>query len=193
MAVEITDANFEQLVMKSDKPVLVDFWAEWCGPCRMVTPLVEEVAQEFEGRAIVGKVNVDSNPTVSAKFGIRNIPTILFIKGGEVKDKQVGATTKNVLSEKLSKLLESPRDFRGGKDLKPGKNSRAHLQPWRCARLFFRHLSLRSLQNRLSDAVHTCEEMVLAEVPILVFPSGAKMGCRLNRHPIFIILVPCSL
>ena len=105
MAVEITDANFEQLVMKSDKPVLVDFWAEWCGPCRMVTPLVEEVAQEFEGRAIVGKVNVDSNPTVSAKFGIRNSPTILFIKGGEVKDKQVGATTKNVLSEKLSKLL----------------------------------------------------------------------------------------
>ena len=105
MAVEITDANFEQLVMKSDKPVLVDFWAEWCGPCRMVTPLVEEVAQEFEGRAIVGKVNVDSNLTVSAKFGIRNIPTILFIKGGEVKDKQVGATTKNVLSEKLSKLL----------------------------------------------------------------------------------------
>ena len=105
MAVEITDANFEQLVMKSDKPVLVDFWAEWCGPCRMVSPLVEEVAQEFEGRAIVGKVNVDSNPTVSAKFGIRNIPTILFIKGGEVKDKQVGATTKIVLSEKLSKLL----------------------------------------------------------------------------------------
>ena len=105
MAVEITDANFEELVMKSDKPVLVDFWAEWCGPCRMVGPVVEEIAHDYEGRAIVGKVDVDSNPQVSAKFGIRNIPTILFIKNGEVVDKQVGAVPKSVLSGKLDAQL----------------------------------------------------------------------------------------
>ena len=105
MAVEVTDANFAELVSGSDKPVLLDFWAEWCGPCRMVGPYVEEIAKEFEGKAFVGKVNVDMNPTLSAKFGIRNIPTILFFKNGEIVDKQVGAATKSALAEKLQKLL----------------------------------------------------------------------------------------
>ncbi len=105
MAVEVTDANFAELVGGSDKPVLLDFWAEWCGPCRMVGPYVEEIAKEFEGKAFVGKVNVDMNPTLSAKFGIRNIPTILFFKNGEIVDKQVGAATKSALTEKLQKLL----------------------------------------------------------------------------------------
>jgi thioredoxin 1 len=105
MALEITDANFEEVVLKSDKPVMVDFWAEWCGPCRMVGPVVDEISKEYEGKAIVGKVNVDHNPGVSAKFGIRNIPTILFIKNGEVVDKSVGAVPKVQLTEKLNKQL----------------------------------------------------------------------------------------
>ncbi|MFT5337602.1 MAG: thioredoxin 1 [Sphingobacteriales bacterium] len=101
MAVEITDANFEELVLKSDKPVLLDFWAEWCGPCRMLGPVVDEIHNDYDGKAVVGKVNVDENPEVSGKYGIRSIPTILFIKNGEVVDKSVGAVAKNVLSEKL--------------------------------------------------------------------------------------------
>lgn len=105
MTLAITDANFEELVLKSDKPVLLDFWAEWCGPCRMVGPLVEQIAQEFEGRAVIGKVDVDSNPSVASKFGIRNIPTILFFKDGEIADKQVGAVPKNTLVAKLEALL----------------------------------------------------------------------------------------
>jgi thioredoxin 1 len=105
MALEITDQNFEELVMKSDKPVLVDFWAEWCGPCRMIGPVVEELANEYADKAIVGKVNVDLNPEVSAKFGIRSIPTILFIKNGEIVDKNVGAAPKAQLSAKLDAIL----------------------------------------------------------------------------------------
>lgn len=105
MALEFTDSNFEELALKSDKPVLIDFWAEWCGPCRMVGPVVEEISKEYEGKAIVGKVNVDNNPELSAKFGIRNIPTILFIKNGEVADKSVGAVPKSQLTEKLNKLV----------------------------------------------------------------------------------------
>jgi thioredoxin 1 len=105
MAVEITDANFNELVQNSDKPVLIDFWAEWCGPCRMVAPIVEEMAAEYEGKAVIGKVNVDENPDVSAKFGIRNIPTVLFIKGGQVVDKSVGAVPKNILTEKMNAIL----------------------------------------------------------------------------------------
>ncbi len=105
MALELTDANFEELVLKSDKPAIVDLWAEWCGPCRMVGPLVEEISREYEGRAVVGKLDVDSNPGISAKYGIRNIPTILFFKNGEIADKQVGAVPKSVLVGKLEKLL----------------------------------------------------------------------------------------
>jgi thioredoxin 1 len=104
MALEITDLNFAEIT-NTDKPVLIDFWAEWCGPCRMVTPVVEEIAKEYEGRAIVGKVNVDLNPETSMKFGIRNIPTIVFLKNGEVVDKSVGAVPKNVFTEKLDHVL----------------------------------------------------------------------------------------
>ncbi|MFB5946307.1 thioredoxin [Albibacterium profundi] len=105
MAIEITDSNFDEVVLKSDKPVLVDFWAEWCGPCRMVGPIVEELAQEYDGKAVIGKVDVDNNPDISVKFGIRNIPALLFFKGGEVVDKQIGAVPKSVLAEKLEKQL----------------------------------------------------------------------------------------
>lgn len=105
MALEITDNNFDETVMKADKPVLVDFWAEWCGPCRMVGPIVDELAKDYDGKAIVGKVNVDENPEVASKFGIRSIPTLLVIKNGEVVDKQVGAAAKEALASKLDAQL----------------------------------------------------------------------------------------
>jgi thioredoxin 1 len=105
MAVEITDANFDELVLKADMPVVVDFWAAWCGPCRMVGPIIDEMHAEYEGKAIIGKVDVDQNPGVSAKFGVRNIPTILFIKNGEVVDKSVGAVPKTQLTGKLDAIL----------------------------------------------------------------------------------------
>ena len=105
MAVELTAENFDDLALNSDKPVVVDFWAEWCGPCRMVGPVVEELANDYDGRAVVGKVNVDQHGDISMKYGVRNIPTILFLKGGEVVDKSVGAVPKNVLIEKLDALL----------------------------------------------------------------------------------------
>ena len=105
MALEITDATFEEVVLKSDKPVLVDFWAAWCGPCRMVGPIVDEIHAEYEGKAIIGKVDVDSNPLVASQLGIRSIPTLLFFKDGKIVDKQVGAVPKAVLSQKLDAQL----------------------------------------------------------------------------------------
>ncbi len=105
MALEITDSNFQQLVMESDQPVMLDFWAPWCGPCRMIAPFVEEMAAEYEGKAVIGKVNVDNSPEISGTFGIRNIPTVLFIKNGKIADKQVGACPKQALATKLNALL----------------------------------------------------------------------------------------
>lgn len=105
MALEFTDSNFEELVLKSDKPVVVDFWAEWCGPCRMVGPVVQEIAAEYEGKAVVGKLNVDQNAQVSMKYGIRSIPTILFFKNGQVVDRSVGAVPKSQLTQKLEGQL----------------------------------------------------------------------------------------
>jgi len=105
MAVEITDSNFDELVMNSTQPVVVDFWAEWCGPCRLIGPVIEELSKEYEGRAIVGKVDVDANSEVSAKFNVRSIPTVLFIQNGVVVDKSVGAVSKAILAEKLNALL----------------------------------------------------------------------------------------
>jgi len=105
MALEFTDANFKAEVLNSEVPVVVDFWAEWCGPCRMVGPVIEELATDFNGQAKVGKVNVDNNRAISMKYGIRNIPTVLFFKGGEVVDKQVGAASKSAYEDKLKGQL----------------------------------------------------------------------------------------
>lgn len=105
MALEITDSTFEEAVLNSDKPVLVDFWAAWCGPCRMVGPVIEEIAGEYEGKAIVGKVDVDANQEFAAKYGVRNIPTVLMFKGGEVVGRQVGVAPKNVYTEAIDGLL----------------------------------------------------------------------------------------
>ena len=100
MALEITESNFEEL-LKTDQPVLVDFWAEWCGPCKLIGPVVDELSKDYEGKAVVGKVNVDEHPNLSAKFGVRSIPTLLVFKGGEVVEKQVGAVQKAVLASKI--------------------------------------------------------------------------------------------
>ena len=105
MAKQFTDSNWEQDVLSSDKPVLVDFWAEWCGPCRMIGPLVEELAKEYDGKALIGKLNVDENPGVASKYGIRSIPTLLVFKGGEVVDKIVGAVPKTMLAQKLDNQM----------------------------------------------------------------------------------------
>jgi thioredoxin 1 len=105
MAVILTDANFGEIVLKADKPVVVDFWAEWCGPCRVIGPIVNEIAEDYHDKVIVGKLDVDANPEVSFTYGIRNIPTILFFKNGQVADKQVGAVPKGVLVNKVEALL----------------------------------------------------------------------------------------
>ncbi|MDD4148602.1 MAG: thioredoxin [Bacteroidales bacterium] len=105
MAVEINESNFEELVINSGKPVVLDFWAVWCGPCRMLAPFIEEMHTEYGDKAIIGKVDVDSNNEIAMKYGIRNIPTVLFIKNGEVADKVVGAVPKSTLTAKLDSLL----------------------------------------------------------------------------------------
>jgi thioredoxin 1 len=105
MALELTDQNFDEVVLHSDKPVIVDFWAEWCGPCRMVGPIVEEIGNDYTDKALVAKLDVDSNPNVTRKYGIRNIPTVLFFKNGEIADKQVGAVPKSNLVNKLEALF----------------------------------------------------------------------------------------
>lgn len=105
MKVEVNDSNFEEVVLKSDKLVIIDFWAEWCGPCRMVTPIIEEISEEYDGKVLVAKVDVDSNPGISSKLGIRNIPTVMFFKDGEMVDKQVGAVPKSNFVSKLESLL----------------------------------------------------------------------------------------
>ena len=105
MALQITDASFDEVVLKSDKPVLVDFWATWCGPCRMLGPVIEELATEYEGRLVVGKVDVDNNQEFAAKYGVRNIPTVLVFKDGEVVGRQVGVAPKKTYTDALDSLL----------------------------------------------------------------------------------------
>ena len=104
MALEVTDANFEELV-SAGKPMVLDFWAEWCGPCRMVSPIIDELATEYEGKVTIGKMDVDNNNDVVAQFGIRNIPTVLFFKEGKLVDKQVGAAQKSAFVAKIDALL----------------------------------------------------------------------------------------
>ena len=105
MALEITDSTFEEIVLKADKPVMVDFWAEWCGPCRMVGPIMDEISTDFEGKAIVGKLDVDSNQEFAAKYGVRNIPTVLVFKDGEVVGRQVGVAPKATYAEAINSAM----------------------------------------------------------------------------------------
>ena len=105
MALEITDATFEEVVLQSNKPVLVDFWAAWCGPCRMVGPIIDEISKNYEGKAVVGKVDVDANQEFAAKYGVRNIPTVLLFKNGELIDRKVGVSPKQVYAEAIDGAL----------------------------------------------------------------------------------------
>ena len=105
MAIEITDANYKELMADTSKPVVIDFWATWCGQCRMVGPIIEELAAEYEGKVVIGKCNVDDNEDLTMEYGIRNIPTILFFKNGQLVDKQVGSAPKPVFVQKIEALL----------------------------------------------------------------------------------------
>ena len=105
MALEITDATFDNIVLQSEKPVLVDFWAAWCGPCRMVGPIIDELSNDYDGKALVGKVDVDSNQEFAAKYGVRNIPTVLLFKNGELVDRKVGVSPKQVYAEAIDSAL----------------------------------------------------------------------------------------
>jgi thioredoxin 1 len=105
MAVSFSTSNFQEVVLNSDKPVLVDFWAEWCGPCKMIGPLIEELATEYDGKAVIGKLNVDENPDIAATYGIRSIPTLLVFKGGEIVDRIVGAVPKSNIAQKIDNQL----------------------------------------------------------------------------------------
>jgi thioredoxin 1 len=105
MALAITDATFDEVVLKSDKPVVVDFWAAWCGPCRMVGPIIEQISDEYDGKAVVGKVDVDANQEFAAKYGVRNIPTVLVFQNGEVVGRQVGVAPKNAYTDAIDGLL----------------------------------------------------------------------------------------
>ena len=105
MALEVNDNNFDELVLKSEKPVMVDFWAEWCGPCRMIAPVIEEISNEYLNTALVLKCDVDNSPAIATRYGIRNIPTVLYFKGGEIADKQIGSAPKNTYTAKLDALL----------------------------------------------------------------------------------------
>lgn len=105
MAIEITDSNFEEKVLKSDKPVMVDFWATWCGPCKMVGPIIEEIAEEYDGKAVVGKLDVDANQEYAVKYGVRNIPTVLIFKNGEMVGRQVGASQKSTYTKALEEHI----------------------------------------------------------------------------------------
>ena len=104
MAITVTEENFNE-ILNEGKPMVLDFWAEWCGPCRMVGPIINELAAEYEGRVVIGKVDVDENNEISTQFGIRNIPTVLYFKGGQIVDKQVGAFPKSAYVEKIEQLL----------------------------------------------------------------------------------------
>lgn len=105
MALEITDATFDEVVLKSEKPVVVDFWAAWCGPCKMLGPVIEELSGDFASKAVVGKVDVDTNPEFAAKYGVRNIPTVLIFKNGEIVGRQVGVAPKQTYVDAINELL----------------------------------------------------------------------------------------
>jgi thioredoxin 1 len=105
MAEKFTSSNFTEVVLQSDKPVLVDFWAEWCGPCRMIGPMVDELSNEYAGKAVIGKLNVDENPDISMNYGVRSIPTLLIFKNGQLVDKIVGAVPKQNIASKIDAQL----------------------------------------------------------------------------------------